>query len=127
MNIEFDGQIITCNVQYSHRTKISLHMEGQRLVTIRVPNKTSEETITRAIKQYGKWILENSLLYEKAQQQPQAREYEHKGTFLHLGKEFALYELIEIGQLSEEELKHNLKRFYFKSCKQIVNERIKGF
>jgi len=45
--------------------------------------------------------------------------------FLHLGKYYALDELIDISDLNEEQLNINLKKFYFASCKQIVAERIK--
>ncbi|NQX67305.1 M48 family metallopeptidase [Paenibacillus alba] len=44
--------------------------------------------------------------------------------FLHLGKAYSLHELIETKGLAEDELKKNLKKFYFSSCKKIVGERI---
>lgn len=47
--------------------------------------------------------------------------------FLYLGKMYALHELIEVGELSEEELKRNLKKFYISSCKKIIRERIEKF
>jgi len=124
MKIEFEGHLITCNVQYSNRKKIFLHMDDQYLVTVKVPNNTSEDVVIKAVKHYGVWIIEKSQIIAKAQETTKAREYEHTGKFLHLGKEYNLHELIDIGDLSEEELKKSLKKFYFASCKKIVSERI---
>lgn len=124
MKIEFEGHLITCNVQYSKRKKISLHMDAQGLVTVKVPNHTSEEVIIQVVKHYGQWIIEKSQLIAKSQETPKEREYVHAGKFLHLGKEYDLNELIDIEDLSEEELKNKLKRFYFTSCKKIIGERI---
>jgi len=127
MKIDFEGHLITCNAQYSKRKKISLHMDAQGLVTVKVPNDTSDDVIIKAVKHYGHWIIEKSQLIAKAQETPKAREYVQTGKFLHLGKEYDLHELIEVGDLSEEELKKNLKKFYFSSCKKIVGERIKSY
>ena len=124
MKIEFEGHLIACNVQYSNRKKISLHMDAQGLVTVKVPNGTSEDVVIKTVKHYGQWIIEKSQLFAKAQEPPKSREYGQTGKFLHLGKEYALHELIDIGDLSEEELKQRLKKFYFASCKKIVGERI---
>jgi predicted metal-dependent hydrolase len=52
---------------------------------------------------------------------------ENNRKFLYLGKEYYLHELIDTGELSEEELKRNLKKFYISSCKKIVGERISKF
>ena len=53
------------------------------------------------------------------------KEYKDNEKFLYMGKEYSLHELIETNELNEEELKRNLKKFYFSSCKKIVEERIK--
>jgi len=55
------------------------------------------------------------------------RVYQAKEKVLYLGKAYYLHELIEIGELSEEELKKNLKKFYISRCKKIVGERIPIF
>jgi predicted metal-dependent hydrolase len=53
------------------------------------------------------------------------KSYGGKGQFLYLGKLFFIDELIDMDDLTEEELKINLKKFYIKSCKIIVNQRVK--
>jgi len=60
-------------------------------------------------------------------EQVMTRVYQAKEKVLYLGKAYYLHELIEIGELSEEELKKNLKKFYISRCKKIVGERIPIF
>ncbi|MFX3631639.1 MAG: M48 family metallopeptidase [Candidatus Pristimantibacillus sp.] len=124
MRIEFEKQTIDFNVLYGGGKKISIHMDSLGFITVKVPNHTSEETITRAVEHHGKWILKKLHHIAKAREATKTKEYQDTGRFLHLGKEYYLHELIEIGELNEEELKRNLKKFYFSSCKKIIGERI---
>lgn len=127
MKIEFENNIIECNVQYGNRKKLSIHIDSLGLITLKVPNHTSDEIVISAVQQHGKMIMDKLQSIAAARVTFKTREYEDKGKFLHLGKEHYLHELIEIGELNEEELKKNLKKFYFASCKKIVGERIKVF
>ncbi|MNI45834.1 WLM domain protein [compost metagenome] len=127
MKIEFENHVIQVNVQYGKRKKISIQIDAIGFITVKAPNDTSEEIITKAVEQHGKWILEKSQIVAKAQEAPKAREYQDQGKFLHLGKEYFLHELIETGNLDEEELKKSLKKFYFSSCKKIIGERIYNY
>ncbi|UVI33548.1 M48 family metallopeptidase [Paenibacillus spongiae] len=127
MKIEFENNNIDCNVQYGNTTKISIHIDVSGFITIKAPNGTSEETIARAVEHHGKWILEKLQLLAKARETTKTKEYQDQGKFLHLGKEYFLHELIETGDLNEEELKRNLKRFYFASCKKMIGERISRY
>ncbi|MGF7047664.1 putative metal-dependent hydrolase [Paenibacillus sp. DS2015] len=125
MKIEFENNIIAFNVQYGSRKKISIHIDSLGLITVKVPKDTSEENIISAVEHQGKWILEKTHGIAKARETHKPREYQDEGKFLYLGKEHFLHELIETTELEEEELKKNLKKFYFSSCKKIVGERIK--
>lgn len=127
MKIKIDNHIIEYNVQYGHRTKISIHMDAVGLITVKVPNDANEESIIRAVQQQGKWILEKSRHVALVQESHKPKEYQDEGKFLHLGKECLLQDLIETNELNEEELQRNLKKFYFASCKKIVGERIKNY
>jgi predicted metal-dependent hydrolase len=68
--------------------------------------------------------LEKSPNIAEAREASKTRDYQDNGKFLYLGKEYFLHELIDSSELNEEELKRNLKKFYFSSCKKIVGERI---
>lgn len=125
MNIDYEGNVIPFDVQYGKRKKISIHMDALGLITVRAPRHTEDEVIKHVVSQHGQWILEKRARIAKAQEAPKAREYQSYGKFLHLGKEYDLQELIETEGLEEEELKVQLKKFYFTSCKKVVMERIK--
>jgi len=125
MKVEIENEIIEFNVQYGNGKKLSIHIDSFGFITVKAPNDTSKEVIVSAIESKGKWILEKIHKSEVARKTPKAREYHAQGKFLHLGKERALHELIECGELNDETLKRNLKKFYTNSCKKIVEERIK--
>jgi len=124
MKIEFENNIIEFNVQYGKGRKLSLHIDSIGHITVKAPKGTVEEVITSAVRQNGQMILDQLQAIAKAREIPKTREYQEEGKFLHVGKEYFLHELIETGELDEEELKKNLKKFYFASCKKIVGERI---
>ncbi|MZQ86963.1 DUF45 domain-containing protein [Paenibacillus sp. 5J-6] len=125
MKIEFDDKTIEFHVVYGVRKKISIQIETTGYITVKAPNDTSQETIMTVVKQHGKQIAEKLQLIENAKQTAGAKEYQEEGKFLHLGKYYSLHELIETAGLSEEELKMNLKKFYFSSCKKVIADRIK--
>lgn len=127
MKIEFEDNIINFNVQYGKGRKISLHIDSVGHITIKAPKDTNEEIIMSAVRQHGKMIMEKLQTIAEAQEAPKSREYQEEGKFLYLGKEYFLHELIKTGELSEEELKKELKKFYFARCKKIVGERINSY
>lgn len=127
MKIEFENHTISFNVQYGNAKKISIQLDTVGHITVKAPKEASEEMIMSVVGKHGKWILEQSQILEAARANPQAKEYQDEGKFLYLGKEYLLHELIQTGELSEEELKKELKKFYFAKCKKIVGERIKDY
>lgn len=127
MKIEYDNQVIEFNVQYGNGKKISIHIDSSGRITLKAPKKTSEETIKSVVERNGKLIVEKLQSIEANRETPKLKEYEDEGEFLYLGKYYSLQELIETGDLNEEELKLKLKKFYFASCKKIVGERINKY
>ncbi|MDR6879563.1 SprT family zinc-dependent metalloprotease [Bacillus sp. 3255] len=125
MKIDFENNTIEFNVLYGVRKKISIHIDSVGFITVKAPNNTSQEIVTSVVKQHGKRILEQLHKIAEAREIPKTREYQEEGRFLHLGRYYFLHELIETNDLSEEELKIKLKKFYFASCKKIIGERIK--
>lgn len=124
MQIQLEDQIITLDIQYSKRKKISLHIDGTGRITVKAPKGTTEEVILSAVQGHSKWIMEKLREQAAAGQIPKAKEYQEEGSFLYLGKEFPLHELITTGERDAEALKLELKKFYFTSLKKIVAERM---
>lgn len=127
MKIEIQNKLVECDIQYGKRKKLSIHIDSIGYITVRVPKNTSKEMIISAIEHQGTWILEKLNEITEAREEPMKREYQDQGKFFYLGKEYLLHELIETSELTEEELKRNLKKFYIFSCKKIVGERIKRY
>ncbi len=125
MKVKFDDFVIECDVQYSKGQKISLTMDSLGFVSIKVPQNTNQETIVNFIKQHAEVIKQERENISKEKDKFRAKTYVSEGKFLHLGKEFFLEDLIETKELTEDELKINLKKFYISSCKKIVNQRVK--
>lgn len=125
MKIEFENHTIEWNVLYGSRKKLSIHIDSTGHITVKAPNDTSNETIMSAVERHGKRILEKLQAIAAARQAPKTREYQDEGKFLHLGKYYFLHELIDTKERNEDELKNNLKKFYFSSCKKVVAERVK--
>ncbi|CAM3560242.1 SprT family zinc-dependent metalloprotease [Paenibacillus lupini] len=128
MKLQLDNRSIELNVLYGVRKKLSLQMDAMGHITVKAPNGTSDELIVQAVKQHEKEILRRlQALDAAAEAAPKVRDYEEEGKFLHLGKFYSLHDLIDTDGLSEEELKLNLRKFYFSSLKKLVNERIKPY
>lgn len=124
MKIEFGRQTIECHVSYGPRSKISIHIDPGGLVMVKAPNGTVDEQVMSAVRQHGERILERLEAIAKTREAPKIKAYQDQGKFLHMGKYHALHELIETEDRSEEELRRDLKKFYFSSCKKIVQERL---
>ncbi|MVP02056.1 M48 family metallopeptidase [Paenibacillus lutrae] len=127
MRIEIEDMSIEMNIEYGNRTKIAIHIDSVGLLTVKVPNDTSQDIIVSTVQRHGKQILKKLQSMSAARETPKPREYQDKGKFLYLGKEYFLHELIGTDGLSEDELKKNLKKFYFTSCKNIVEKQIKQY
>ncbi|WP_188999740.1 M48 family metallopeptidase [Paenibacillus nasutitermitis] len=127
MKIEIGSESIDAHVQYGKGKKMSIHIDVSGFITVKAPKGTTDERVRQTVEQHGTWILEKIRSLEEARSLPKAREYQDEGTFLYLGKTYLLHELIDTGELSEEELRQQLKKFYFASCKKIIGERIEGY
>lgn len=124
MRIEIGQQIIECHVSYGPRKKLTIHIEPTGLVTVKAPNGTSDEQVTSAVRQHGERIVQHLQAIAAAREAPGIKEYQEQGRFLHLGQYHLLHELIETKDRDEEQLKRDLKKFYFSSCKKVIQERI---
>lgn len=126
LTIKLNEHVIQCHVVYGKGKKVSITMDLPYMVTIKAPNGTSDEIIQQLVEQRGEIILKKSVLMQQALEGLQAKAYEEEGNgkFLLLGKEYALHELIKVEGLSEDELRANLKKFYFAECKRVIGERI---
>lgn len=125
MKIEFDDFEIDCEVQYGKRKRITVSLDTTGSVTIKAPNNTPEETIVNSVRPLGNKIKVKLEELKAIRSTLGEKTYDDKGSFFYLGKEYALQDLIDIGGLTEEEMKDRLKKHYIQSLKRIIPERIK--
>ncbi|WP_411346255.1 M48 family metallopeptidase [Paenibacillus sp. WLX1005] len=128
MNIIINNESIHCHVEYSKRKKVAIQLDPNGLLTVKVPNGTSDEDITRFVQRNSKPILDYLHKLAERQPLPETRTYaEAEDTFMYLGKEQPLQSLISVEDADEEELRVRLKKFYFTSCKKIILERMQPY
>ncbi|MFC4102183.1 M48 family metallopeptidase [Paenibacillus xanthanilyticus] len=127
MKVQIEDYEIEVHVQYGQRKKLAMQLEANGHVTVKAPNGTSDEAILGAVRQHGKQIAKQLAAIDRAKEDHRIREYEDEGKFLHLGKYYALHELIETDGRTEDELRLQLKKFYFASCKTVIAERLKVY
>lgn len=125
MKIQVGEQQIECHVEYGPRKKLSIHVHPSGLITVKAPNRTSDEMVINAVRRHGSKIVKQLQAIEAARTAPKVKAYEDEGKFLHLGQYYSLHELIETDGRTEEELQRDLKKFYFASCKKVIAERIR--
>lgn len=125
MIIEFKDFSIECNVEYGKRKKIMLTIEPNGFIKIKAPNGTTEEQIKNAFIPLENKLKKKLEEHEKLRSGFGEKTYDEQGLFMYLGKEYPLEELIQIEDLTEDEKRASLKRFYMSDCKRIVGERLK--
>nr|WP_300002418.1 SprT family zinc-dependent metalloprotease [Tissierella sp.] len=125
VKVKIKDRIIDCNINYGSGKKISINIDGVGFISVKAPKGIDQEELIKSIAAHGKWIRDRLDAIEELKERGKPREYDQEGKFLHLGKEFYLQELINVDGLSEEELKIDLKKFYFASVKEIIEDRIK--
>lgn len=127
MQIQIQDEMIQFNVQYAKRKKISLHIDAAGRITVKAPKGTSEETVLKAVERHGEWIMDKLRSRNGVRQAPSAEENKGVSKVLYLGKEYPLHDLIKAGEMDEEKLKLELKKFYVASLKKVVAERITDY
>lgn len=124
MKVEFEGRTLEFHVQYGRQSKLFLQIAPNGFITVKAPKHASQEEIMNAVLNQGSFIMEKLDSLDKARNLFKAKEYTGDGTFLYLGREHRLEELIGTEGLNEEERMEQLKKFYFAGCKTIVSERL---
>ena len=127
MHITIENEIIDYTVNYGKTKKLTMQLDSFGYITVKAPNGTTQGTIEQALRNSGIWILEKKREREVRAVSSSARQYEPEGTFLYLGKECKLSDLIDTDSQTEEQLQLALKKFYFKECKTIIHSRIKPY
>lgn len=128
MKMQLGQRTIDCHVAYGSGSKIVIHIASSGFIEAKAPNGTSDEAIVQAVTRQQARIEARLDALERAQEAAAApavpNTYDEQRKVLHLGRYYQLSELIDTTDGNEEELKLRLKRFYFRSCKEVVLARM---
>lgn len=127
MKIKINDTEIILDVEYGKRKKISVHLDDLARIKVKAPKGTSEEVIANLIRHNFKLISDKRDQMLEALKPRESRKCSGQGSFLLLGKEQPIGELIQTEGLSEEEQRASLKKFYIKECKRIIDKRVKHY
>lgn len=125
MRVEIENEIIEFHVEFGKRKKTVVQMDVLGFVRVKAPKGTSEETIKNIVRRNSKLILEKRNERLSALKKSEPKSYCDDETFLFMGRECPLEELVQTEGLDECDLKRNLKKFYFAQCKKVTLERVK--
>ncbi len=125
MRVEIENEIIEFHVEFGKRKKTVIQMDVLGFVRVKAPKGTSEEAVKEIVRKNAKLILAKKNERLDALKKSEPKKYRGDETFLFMGNECPLDELINTDGLDENELKRDLKRFYFSQSKKITAERVK--
>ncbi|MBC7958885.1 MAG: M48 family metallopeptidase [Vallitaleaceae bacterium] len=145
MKITVGEDTLDFRVEYGKCQKISIEMDHFGSVVVKAPDGTSEEAIVQGMTPHADSLIGRRKRIEALTQEPKERNYLEGEMFLYLGKEFPIKitvdesykentvafngkELHILSKSSDEQvLRDSLKKFYFRSCKKLINNRVVHF
>ncbi|MDO5520782.1 MAG: SprT family zinc-dependent metalloprotease, partial [bacterium] len=127
MQIQINDQVISFQVQYAKRKKMSMELSSEGHIFVKVPTKTSEETILEFMRSNSKVLLDYQKKLDSRKYISSQKSYDDAENFLYLGKACKLTDLLEEIPEDEAAIQASLKKFYTKRTKEIVKKRVKHF
>lgn len=95
MKFEYGTQIIEFTVKYSKRKTIGISIKPPDVVTVTAPKGVDEETILKAVKSRGKWIVQKIFELKQMEHLRQEKVYVNGETFMYLGENYALQIVVD--------------------------------
>lgn len=141
----FSGETIGYNLIYKKRTTIGIYIDLYGNVEVQVPKDTSEESVLQLLEKKWNWIQQNIKEMKERTGENKDKVFNQGKNFLYLGngypiqifqdidikKDYVVFESdklnIYVKQHDDERIKQALKRFYYKSCKSLVEKRIQSY
>ncbi|MDO5293221.1 MAG: SprT family zinc-dependent metalloprotease [bacterium] len=127
MQIQINDQLITFQVQYAKRKKISMELSAEGHIFVKAPTKTSEESILEFMRSNSKILLDYQKRLDNRKYISSEKSYDDAENFLYLGRACKLTDLLEEIPEDDALIQAGLKKFYTKRTKEIVKKRVKHF
>jgi predicted metal-dependent hydrolase len=134
---------INFNIIYKRRKSVGIYVDYYGQIEVHAPKGTPVETIFPVLESHWEQIIQKSKEMKEQTSLPKDKVYDHGEVFLYGGlsypiiisqnmesdQDFVVLEKdklhIFVKQHNDESVKQALKRFYYKRCKALVEERIR--
>ncbi len=141
----YENQTIDYHVIYKKRKTLGIYIDVYGNIELRVPKETTNEQIHRLIENKWSWIVTKQSEMKEKTKGYKEKVYEEGEMFLYLGENYPIRILedetlsceavqlndtellVNIKVYDEDRIKKLLKRFYYKKCKVLLEERIRYF
>lgn len=127
MQITLQNKSITFDIQYGKRKKMVLDITPEGHITLKVPQKTSEQAIHEFMNSNATLLLKVQEKIENRKYISNEKSYDEEEIFLYLGKGYALNQLMPEIPESQQEIQAQLQKFYTTQTKKIVKKRVQHF
>ncbi|MTL35780.1 DUF45 domain-containing protein, partial [Turicibacter sanguinis] len=112
MQITIKNKSIIFDIQYGKRKKMVLDITPEGHITLKVPQKTSEQAIHEFMNSNANLLLKVQEKIENRKYISNEKSYDKEEIFLYLGKDYHLNQLIPEIPESEKEIQKQLQQFY---------------
>ena len=127
MQITIKNKSIIFDIQYGKRKKMVLDITPEGHITLKVPQKTSEQAIHEFMNSNANLLLKVQEKIENRKYISNEKSYDEEEIFLYLGKGYHLNQLIPEIPESEKEIQKQLQQFYTTQTKKIIKKRVQHF
>ena len=127
MQITIKNKSIIFDIQYGKRKKMVLDITPEGHITLKVPQKTSEQAIHEFMNSNANLLLKVQEKIENRKYISNEKSYDKEEIFLYLGKGYHLNQLIPEIPESEKEIQKQLQQFYTTQTKKIIKKRVQHF
>jgi predicted metal-dependent hydrolase len=135
--------VIDYHIQYKKRKSLGIYIDVYGNIELRVPKETKDIQIQKLLEDKHDWIITKQREMKEKTKGFKEKEYKEGEAFLYLGRQIPIRIIEDVEHKGEEvvlkgdelhiyliefeELKVQqlLKRFYYKQCKALVEERIR--
>ena len=127
MQITIKNKSIIFDIQYGKRKNMVLDITPEGHITLKVPQKTSEQAIHEFMNSNANLLLKVQEKIENRKYISNEKSYDKEEIFLYLGKGYHLNQLIPEIPESEKEIQKQLQQFYTTQTKKIIKKRVQHF
>lgn len=145
MTHTYQNETIDFSIIYKKRKTLGIYINIYGHIELRVPKDTKDQQITLLLEKNWKWIQKKVKENKERTEGHREKEYVEGEVFLYLGQTYPIKVIIKetqdkgqvdfidhqlvisVKEHNDESIKQALKRFYYKTCKSLIEKRIRHY